>query len=308
LTFEIISMLNPNNKTLGRGLSSLIGGSPSTQAVPGSLSAPYFPKKTGQGASQIVYTNPTKIKINPHQPRQHFNEAHLNELMESIKIHGIIQPLTVTQILGGGFELVAGERRLRAAQRLGLKEIPVIVRSAKELEKLELSLIENIQRQDLNAMEKAEAYQKMVEEFSLTHEDAAKRLGISRATFSNFLRLLTLPAEIQKGLSEGKISLSQAKVMLEMKDSKQQEAVFKRALQSGSTVFETKKEVQRIKGIVPARRTIKKDPFFSEMEEKMQDKLNTKVRVRPRGKQGGIIEIEFYAEEELMSLANKISK
>ncbi|MDD5290020.1 MAG: ParB/RepB/Spo0J family partition protein [Patescibacteria group bacterium] len=301
-------MLNPNNKTLGRGLSSLIGGTPSTQAVPGSLSAPYFPKKIGNAASQIIYTSPTKIKINPHQPRQHFNEAHLNELMESIRIHGIIQPLTVTQILGGGFELVAGERRLRAAQKLGLKEVPVIVRSAKDLEKLELSLIENIQRQDLNAMEKAEAYQKMVEEFSLTHDEAAKRLGISRATFSNFLRLLTLPVEVQKGLGEGKISLGQAKVMLEMKDGKQQEAVFRRALQTGATVIDTKREVQKIKGTVAKRRQIKKDPFMAELEEKMQAKLNTKVRVRPRGKQGGVIEIEFYSEEELSSLANKISR
>lgn len=302
-------MLNQNNnKTLGRGLSSLLGGASNNQPVPGNLSAPYFPKKIGNAASQIVYTGPNKIKINPHQPRQHFNETHLNELVESIRIHGIIQPLTVTQTLGGGFELVAGERRLRAAQKLGLKEVPVIVRSAKELEKLELSLIENIQRQDLNAMEKAEAYQKMVDEFSLTHEDAARRLGISRATFSNFLRLLTLPAEIQKGLSEGKISLSQAKVMLEMKDSKQQEAVFRRAVQTGATVIDTKREVQKIKGTTAARRQVKKDPLLSEMEEKMQAKLNTKVRVRPRGHQGGVIEIEFYSEEELAALTNKIVK
>jgi ParB family chromosome partitioning protein len=301
-------MLNPNNKTLGRGLSSLINGTPGSQPVSGSLSAPYFPKKVGTVASQIIYTSPAKIKINPHQPRQHFNEAHLNELMESIKVHGIIQPLTVTQVLGGGFELVAGERRLRAAQKLGLKEVPVIVRSAKDLEKLELSLIENIQRQDLNPIEKAEAYRKMIEEFSLTHEEAAKRLGISRTAFSNFLRLLTLPVEVQQGLAEGKISLSQAKVMLEMKDAKQQTAVFKRAIQSGATVIDTKREVQRLKKNVPAHRVTKKEPLLLDLEEKMQTKLNTKVRIRPRGQQGGMIEIEFYGEEELISLANKISK
>jgi ParB family chromosome partitioning protein len=296
------------NKTLGRGLSSLIGGSQNQQINPAPISAPYFPKKTTNSLNQIVYVSPNKIKINPHQPRKYFNEAHLEELAESIKAHGIIQPLVVTPILGGGYELVAGERRLRASKKIDLKEVPVIVRSAKELEKLELSLIENIQRQDLNPMEKAEAYKKMVDEFSLTHDEAAKRLGISRASFSNFLRLLTLSPEVQKGLGEGKISLGQAKVMLEMKDSKQQEAVFKRAIQSGSTVFETKREVQRIKGISHSRRTIKKDPLFLEMEEKIQVKLNTKTSIRPRGKQGGIIEIEFYSEEELVSLTDRICR
>lgn len=293
------------DKTLGRGLSSLLGKDAKVQPANTPISAPYFPKKTGATGSLILELPIDSIKVNPHQPRIEFNEKALNELVLSIQEHGVIQPLIVTQTLGGTYELIAGERRLRASKLAGLKKVPVIVRSAKELEKLELSLIENIQRHDLNPIEKALAYKKMNDEFGMTHEQAAQRLGISRAQFSNTLRLLNLPDDVQKGLSSGKISLGQAKVLLEIKDENKQKHFFNRASQTGMTVEDTRREIKKSK-IKTQVHKIKKDPHIKEWEETMQTKLGTKVSIRERGKIGGIIEIEFYSEEELQEIINKI--
>ena len=299
---------NSEGKTLGRGLSSLLGQNSETpQPNLPSTETPYFPKTKSGMNNTILNIAIDKIKVNPHQPRTEFKEEPLNNLASSIKEHGIFQPLIVTQTLAGEYELIAGERRLRAAKLVGLKEVPVILRTAKELEKLELSLIENIQRHDLNPMEKALSYKKLVDDFKLTHETGAKRLGISRAQFSNTIRLLSLPKDIQKGLSSGKISLGQAKVLLEIKDNKKQEQIYNRATQTGMTVEETKREVNKVK-VKPHTRTVKKDPVLKEWENQMQEKLNTRVSIRNRGKIGGVIEVEFYSEEELQELVNKISK
>lgn len=298
-------MTNQNPKSLGRGLSSLIGQDAKSGQRNLSVEAPYFPKTRGGMSNQILYIPIDKIKSNPHQPRKDFNEISMNDLVASVKEHGILQPLTVTQTLAGEYELIAGERRLRAAKIAGLKEVPVIIRTAKELEKLELSLIENIQRQDLNPIEKAESYRKLADEFGLTHEEAAKRLGISRAQFSNMIRLLSLPADIQQGLAGRKISLGQAKVLLEVKDNKQLEQIYKHATQTGLTVEDTKREVKKVK-VKAHIRQIKKDSQIREWENKMQEKLNTKVSIRKRGEWGGLIEIEYYSEEELKEIINKI--
>ena len=302
-------MLNiePLQKSLGRGLSSLINNNPNLQNRP-SISAndlSYLPKIKKGVANQILALNVNQIKTNPHQPRQDFAEIPLNDLVASIKEHGILQPLLVTETLAGEYELIAGERRLRAAKIAGLNEVPVIIRSAKDLEKLELSLIENIQRQDLNPIEKAESYKKLTEEFGLTHDEAAKRLGISRAQFSNFLRLLNLPDNVQKGLAENKISLGQAKVLLEVKDDNKREQIYRQAAATGMTVEDTKKQVDKVK-VHAYIREIKKDPQIRDWEIKMQEKLNTKVSIRRRGSWGGIIEIEYYSEEELEETINKI--
>ena len=295
-----------NQRTVGKGLSSIIGAKSQNQQISGNLKTPYFPQKTGNQHAQIVLIDPEKIKVNPYQPRKDFVESELKSLEESIKIHGIIQPLMVTSVLGGGYELIAGERRLRASKNIGLKKIPVIVRSAKELEKLELSLIENIQRHDLSPMEKAYAYKRMIDDFSLTHEDAAKKLGVSRPQFSNMIRLLTLPIDIQKGLASGKITMSQAKLMLEVRDEKKQEQIYKRVIQTNQTVGDTKKEVDRIKGKNNFQRKNNKDPQLLAWEEEMQSSLGTKVRIRERGRKGGVVEIEFYSEEDIESIVQKI--
>ena len=297
-----------NSKSLGRGLSSLLGQTKdnSANSVHSRTEAPYFPKTKRGVNNQILNVPIESVKTNPHQPRTNFKESALNDLVNSIKIHGILQPLVVTQTIAGEYELIAGERRLRASKLAGLTEVPVIVRTAKELEKLELSLIENIQRQDLNHIEKAISYKKLVDNFALTHEDAASRLGISRAQFSNMLRLLTLPADVQRGLAEGRITLGQAKVILEIKDDEKREQLYKKAMQTGQTVEDTKREVQKVK-INPKTKQIKKDPTLIEWENLMQEKLNTKVSIKKRGDWGGIIEIEFYSEEELSALVKELS-
>ncbi len=298
-------MINQNNKSLGRGLSSLIGNNKKSTSAANAVEVPYFPK-TRQGVSnQILQVPIDNIKANPHQPRKNFGEMPMNDLIMSIKEHGILQPLIVTQTMAGEYELIAGERRLRAAKIAGLKEVPVIIRTAKELEKLELSLIENIQRQDLNPIEKAESYKKMIDEFGLTHEEAAKRLGISRPQFSNMIRLLSLPDNIKEGLANGKISLGQAKILLEVKDENKREQIFKRTTQSDLTVEDIKRQVREIK-VKSHIRQIKKNPLLKEWEERMQEKLNTKVSIRKRGQSGGVVEIEYYSEEELKDLVSRI--
>lgn len=301
----------PNNtKSLGRGLSSLIGGQNNPTIQPGtnfpSAGVPYLPKIKRGNANQILSLPTTQIKTNPYQPRESFEEISLQELTASIKEHGILQPLLVTQTLAGEYELIAGERRLRAAELAGLKEVPVIVRSVKEMEKLELSLIENIQRQDLNPIEKAESYKKLIDEFGLAHDEAARRLGISRPQFSNTLRLLTLPEDIQEGLANNKISLGQAKIILEIKDNQKREQLYRRAVQSTLTVSDIKKEADKIK-VHSYTREIKKDPLLRELELRLQEKLNTKVAIRKRGAWGGIIQIEFYSDEELKNLINQLT-
>ncbi len=295
---------NNNSKSLGRGLASLIGAD-KTSMVNKPAEAPYWPKIQKGMGNQIINLAVEKIKANPHQPRRDFHEVPMADLVASVREHGILQPLVVTQTLGGNYELIAGERRLRAARQAGLKEVPVLVRTAKELEKLEWSLIENIQRQDLNPIEKAMSYKKLTDEFGLTHEEAAKRLGISRAQFSNFIRLLSLPTDIQAGLAAGKISLSQAKVLLEVKDGREQAQIYRRAATTGSTVEDTRREINKVK-VRAHIRQIKKDPRWQDWENKMREKLNTKVSIRRRGESGGVIEIEYYSEEELQEIINKI--
>ncbi len=294
-----------SKKTLGRGLSSLIGQNNTGKSAVNPTEAPYFPKTKSGVSNAILELEVNKIKTNPHQPRKDFSEIKMDDLVSSIQEHGVLQPLIVTQIMGGNYELIAGERRLRAAKLAGLQKVPVIVRTAKELEKLELSLIENIQRHDLNPIEKAGSYKKLVDEFELTHEVAAKRLGISRSEFSNTLRLLTLPKDIQSGLSQGKISFGQAKVLLEIKDNQKQKQIYERSVKTGMTVQDTQREVRKVK-VKPHTRSIKKDPQLKEWESQMQSKLGTKVSIRQRGKIGGILEIEFYSEEELKEIIKKI--
>jgi len=297
--------ISNNTKSLGRGLSSLIGGQNNQTNQPANnfsaTEVPYLPKIKRGNANQILSLPINQIKTNPYQPRESFEEVSLQELTASIKEHGILQPLLVTQTLAGEYELIAGERRLRAAKLANLKEVPVIVRSAKELEKLELSLIENIQRQDLNPIEKAESYKKLIDEFGLSHDEAARRLGISRPQFSNTLRLLSLPQDIKQGLSDYKITLGQAKVILEVKDNQKREQLYRRAIQTELTVSDIKKEADKIK-VKSYTREIKKDPLLRDLELRLQEKLNTKVGIKKRGSWGGIIEIEYYSDEELKNI------
>lgn len=269
---------------LGRGLESLI------------------PKKKKSEEEKIIEIPISFIRPNPHQPRTDFDEKSLEELIESIKKHGILQPLIVTKISDNLYELIAGERRLRAAKMLNLEKVPVIVRSVDEIKKLEISLVENLQRKDLNPIEKARAYQKLIDEFNLTQEEIAKRIGKARATIANTLRLLSLPKSVQKAIEEGKITESHAKVLLSLDSPEKQEALLKRILGTGMSVHEIKQLV-----ISKRKKQIFKDPVLRFKEEQLQEKFGTKVIIKKRGKKGKII-IEFYSEKDLEEIIEKLLK
>ncbi len=298
-----------NNHTLGRGLSSLIpkknGFSVNKQTQP---IAPvnYLPKSNAGQANQIIYVNPHKIIINPYQPRQRFNQTALENLKLSIKQHGILQPLVVTQTMGGKYELIAGERRLRAAIELDLKKIPIIVRATKDLEKLELSLIENIQREDLNPIEKAMAYKKLITNFHLTQAEAAQRLGIARSTLNNTLRLLQLPIDVQRDVVNGKINIAQAKLILSLNNEQDRRKIIQRTRQTKLTVHDVARDIRQLKKREVKARQIKKDARIVNYERRLQEKFSTRVSISHRGQQGGVITIDFYSDEELYTILSKL--
>lgn len=242
------------------------------------------------------------IHLNPMQPRLSFDPVADDGLLRSIREHGILQPLIVTKG-EEGYILIAGERRLRAAKALGLSTVPVVVRSADRQQQLEVSLIENIQRQDLNPIDEAQAYRRLQDEFHLIQEEISKRVGKHRATIANTLRLLELPPDIQEALVDRKLSVGHAKVLLSLPTREDQIRVFRTIARTSLNVEETNEVVRRIKSRRPSLGV--RDPELSEKEEELQSLLGTKVRITHRGKGGKII-INFYSKEELDALVEKM--
>jgi len=279
---------------LGKGLGSLIPQKHTLteQVIP-------------EARKEILEISPNSIKENPRQPRHHFSPSDLEDLIASIKEHGILQPLVVTRV-GDSFELIAGERRLRSARTLGLSTVPVIVREANEQQKLELALIENIQRQDLNAVEEAIAYKALIDEFNLKQDDVALRVGKSRSNVANIIRLLDLPEEILNALKEGKITKSHARTLLAETDSRKQQELFEQMLNGGVTVRQVEAKVT---GLITKKKSvpINKDPNIAAHEKALREILGTKVDIsESNGK--GKIEITFYSRPELMNLLELLSE
>ncbi len=250
----------------------------------------------------VHFLGVNKISPNPKQPRSTFEDTGMEELVASVKEHGIIQPLIVSP-KGDNYELVAGERRLRAAKFLNLKQVPVIIRDVNEHQKLEWALIENLQRQNLNPIEEAAGYRRLMDEFNLTQEDVSKKMGKSRPVVANMLRLLNLPDEILNAVARGKISASAGRVLAGIKDAKQQMELYKKML-AGLTVSESEAVSRMAKPEAHTRRAIR-DPFLADLEEKLRGSLETKVDIKKSGKTGKII-IEFYSDEELQKIAKKL--
>ncbi len=273
---------------LGRGLGSLI---------------PDRSTDNKANRREIADIEITKIEVNPHQPRTKMKAGDLDDLISSIKEHGIIQPLLVSPVRGG-YQLIAGERRFRAAQRLGFKTVPVIVRPSEEVEKLELALIENLQREDLNPLDRARAYQQLIDEFSLTQEEVAKKIGQSRSHVANALRLLNLPAEIKKAIIDNTISEGHAKALLSLSTGSEQISYLKRIIDGKLTVREIEQQVRRTT-VRRHKRQIAKDPKIAAAEDSIMSVLGTKVNIRKRGAKGQIT-IDFFSEEELNSIVNKL--
>lgn len=273
---------------LGRGLGALIPHKTTAEELAGAA--------IGARVHEIQVN---EIKPNPRQPREHFSAQGLDDLMQSINVHGIIQPLIVLKT-SGGYELISGERRLRASKLLGKKTVPAIVRTATDQQKLELALLENIQREDLNQIEEAKAYKVLSEEFNLSHEQIAERVGKSRPVISNILRLLDLPEDMQQALSGGKISYAAARALLAVPTELERRSLFARLLQ-GEKISSADIE----KKAVPVRRV--EDPNIKAIEEKLRNIFGTKVRIIRRGEKGSI-SIDFYSNEELKSLIDRFLK
>jgi len=266
---------------LGRGLSALIpGGSPADR-------------------KGVVMLGIEEIEPDRGQPRRYFDEAHILELSESIRSKGVLQPLLVRRD-GDGYAIVAGERRWRAAQRAGIRELPCIIRDVSEPEAFELALIENIQREDLNAIEEAEAYQRLIEYHGLTQEELAQRVGKDRSTIANALRLLRLPEPIKLAMSSGALSMGHARALLALSDETDLRRAAEKVMNEALSVRAVEQLVQRLKGkkVIRQERVRDGSVQLRHVVEKLQRKLGTKVALRDRGG-AGTVEIRFHSHAEL---------
>jgi len=282
---------------LGKGLESLI--------PTGGKNAPTVPTGTGVGGVQQVAVD--AIQPNPRQPRIHFKEDDLAELAASIREHGVIQPLIVTAKLDGTFTLIAGERRWQAAQKAGLRTVPVITRQANNQELLEIALIENVQRSDLNSLEEAEAYRQLVEEFGLSHEAVAKRVGKSRVAVTNTLRLLGLPDVVKQALVDGRITEGHARALLALSTQKAQASAMQTVLNLSLSVRQTEELVRKLAGQKPIKaKKPRRSADVDDVEKRLQHSLGTKVALK-HGKKGGTVTIYYYSGEELDALLEKLT-
>lgn len=277
-------------RALGRGLDALIpqgnlGVAPQTDVT----------------AKSYFECEVDLIQPNPFQPRTHFDAEELTQLSESIKNQGILQPLLVRR-LSRGYELVAGERRLRAAKLAGLRQVPVVVKDVTDGEMIEMSIVENIQRENLNPIEEADAYQRLITEFGLTQEKTAERVGKSRSAVANFLRLRHLPDTIKTSISQGQVSMGHARALLSLNQSAQQNAVWRAIIKKGLSVRQTEALVKRL--LKNDGAAVQPIPVTSEerhlagITEDLSRRFGTKVQIKRRGKKGKV-EIEFYSNDDL---------
>jgi len=282
---------------LGKGLNALISDE-TVASVSAAVSA-------GQPLSVLPME---KIRSNPKQPRRTFSEEALADLVASIKQKGILQPILVAPTEGGTYEIIAGERRWRAAQRAGLKEIPVCIKSGSESERFEMALVENLQREDLNPIELAEGFKRLQEEFQLTQEEIAQVVGKDRAVVANTLRLLGLPEEIQQALREGAITAGHAKGLLAVDNAAAQKALFAQILSDHLTVRHVEQAARDHKGKKSPIAAPAKAPEIRALEEDLQRALTRKVEIHTSASHKGWIKLEYYSLDDFDALANQLKK
>jgi len=280
-----------NKKGLGKGLQALLPALGNEEIE----------------KDRVIEITLTDIAVNKNQPRQTFDEEKLRELADSIREHGVVQPVLVRRLKNGKYELVAGERRLRACKVLGTEKIPAIVKDLSEIETSEIALIENIQREDLNPIDEAAAYKLLMEEHGLTQEEMSRRIGKSRPFIANTVRLLSLPDGLKRMVRDGMLSTGHARALLALSKAAQQQEIARRIVERGLSVRQTENAVR---DIVSGKGNAKKasmttDPVLSEIEERLRQKLSTKVTIK-HGKKQGRIEIEYYGEEELQRLIESL--
>lgn len=278
---------------LGRGLGALI---------------PDISTET-EKPRDFFYCDIDLIQRNRYQPRKRFAEGDLLELSESIKSQGIIQPLLVRSD-DVGYELVAGERRLRAAKKAGLKQVPVLIKKLSDSEILEMSIVENIQREDFNPIEEAEAYHRLITEFNLTQDQAAAKVGKSRSAVANFLRLRQLPEQIKESIIDGKLSMGHARALLGAEDPVRQLAVWRTVMAKGLSVRDTEaliKQEKTVKKPTVRPELTSEEIYFADLADNLSRVYGTKVKINRRGRKGKV-EIEFYNDEDLNRLIELLKK
>jgi ParB family transcriptional regulator, chromosome partitioning protein len=297
---------------LGRGLGALIPPKPAVSAGGASSLADALPPElrstslddTSAAASgqQVVLPIPvSSIERNPHQPRVHFDHAQLEDLIASIKEHGILQPLVVSPLGGNRYQLIAGERRLRSATIAGLETVPAIVRDATEQQKLELAIIENVQRQDLNPIEEARAYRRLMDEFNLTQDEVSEKMGKSRPQVANMVRLLQLPETIQQALIERKINASNARTLLSLATDAERMELFQAMLAGNFTVRQTEARIPH-----PRRAARPKDPNVAEAESALREVFHCRVEIKRDLSGEGEIRLKFHTDEEYAATVKKL--
>lgn len=285
------------NKGLGKGLDVLFGTSAEEKTPAG---------KTDNGKAEIS-VKIGLVEPNRNQPRKDFDQDALNELAESIRIHGVIQPILVVK-KGAHYQIVAGERRWRAAKLAGLREVPVLVREYSDEDVTEVALIENIQRKDLNPIEEAEAYRRLIEEYGLTQEALAERISKSRVNITNSLRLLKLPDEVMMLVRDGRISTGHAKVLLGITDAGKMNALAKEVADNGLSVRELEKLVKTLEKAPKknVRRKLPNKVAYDDAEQKLASRLGTRVKILRQGENKGKIEISFSSLDDFERITEHI--
>lgn len=300
-------MTQPNKKdALGKGIRSLLQHIDSDlKTTAGTLKTDVLEKATH---SQRVPLE--KIDTNPHQPRKDFDETALSELAASIKMHNIIQPLTVSVLANGRYKLIAGERRYRAAKIAGLKDIPVYVRETNDSQLLELALLENLQRENLNAIEIALSYKRMMDELDYTQEQVAERMGKERSTVTNYIRLLKLPPDIQVAVRNGNISMGHAKALVNVDTIDKQLFIYGEIKKKGLSVRQTEDLVRKLyTGSKTVKTSVKPTlpPAFKKIEDNLASKFSTRVKLSYSNKGHGSITFEYYSLDELNAILEKLN-
>lgn len=298
-------MVNKKKDALGKGIRALLSEIDEATDVL---------KISATDDDSIINTVPKikldEIEVNPFQPRADFNQQALAELSSSIKIHGVIQPITVRKISDRKYQLISGERRLRASKMAGMTDIPAYVRTANDQEVVEMALIENIQREDLNAIEVALTYQRLIDECSLTHENLAERLGKDRSTVTNYLRLLKLPPEIQKALRDKVLSMGHARAIISIPEIDKQLYVLKEINSKALSVRKTEELVRLLSSGNTTKKTEKKEEplsaSYKSVQTKLMDIFETKVKIKKTATDKGEIVIPFYSVSDLNRLLDII--
>jgi ParB family chromosome partitioning protein len=311
---DLSKNLKKNTRSaLGRGLSALVSSVPAVPVVPQQAPANATDVPTEKPLAGVTFLPLAELRPNPTQPRTHFSEQEVAELAESIKVLGVLQPILVRRY-NNEYQIVAGERRFRAATRAGLTQVPVIIKELDERQTLEIALVENVQRQNLNPLEEAKGYQRLMDEFSLSAQEVAERVGKDRATVANLVRILRLPVGVQEMVADGRISVGHAKAILTVKEPSAQtnlankviaEALSVRALEaivSRVVVFDTAKKSNDEKDVKKSRESA----VYPELEERLRNAIGTKVSIH-RTKQGGSIELHFFSDAELDRLVEILS-